>query len=238
MNANAVAKNYAQLTPGERWRLILAASGRGDEAERDRLCNVGGRITLSMSDHSPYCMAFHELALLTFIELLEDAARCRDAWEHHGDVCELCGADDEEEQESDDDAGAGQSEEAEEEPGETAAAERESDDAGEGSVWRSLHLALAAGYLLRAKADGWQLFCERLSIPPFLLVEGLPGFDRLQRALAAAGETAFTPEGFLRWLNANRPAGAPELTEAPLTAEGMASATEAMFRKQVKWWGG
>jgi len=31
MNANAVAKHYGILTPEERFRLILAASGRGDE---------------------------------------------------------------------------------------------------------------------------------------------------------------------------------------------------------------
>lgn len=34
MNANAVAKHYAILTAEERFRLILAASGRGDAAER------------------------------------------------------------------------------------------------------------------------------------------------------------------------------------------------------------
>jgi hypothetical protein len=37
MNANALVKNYGRLAPEERFRLILAARGRGDEAESDRL---------------------------------------------------------------------------------------------------------------------------------------------------------------------------------------------------------
>ena len=68
------------LTPEERFRLILAASGRGDEAERDRLVNAAERITLSMPDHSPFAHAFSELALLVFVEMLEDAARYNDAF--------------------------------------------------------------------------------------------------------------------------------------------------------------
>ncbi len=74
MKAPPLAKNYKCLTPEERFRLILAASGRGDEAERDRLKNAGGRITLSLQDHAPYAQAFGDLALLIFIELLEEAA--------------------------------------------------------------------------------------------------------------------------------------------------------------------
>ena len=74
MKAPPLAKNYKALTPEERFRLILAASGRGDEAEAARLVNAGGRITLSVPDHSPYAHAFSDLALMTFIDLLEEAA--------------------------------------------------------------------------------------------------------------------------------------------------------------------
>ena len=48
MNANAIAKNYSRLTPEERFHLILAASGRGDEAERDRLLHARMRINDSL----------------------------------------------------------------------------------------------------------------------------------------------------------------------------------------------
>lgn len=75
MNVNALARNYGRLTAEERFRLILAAGGRGDEAERDRLAQAGGRLTLSVPDHAPYGHAFEELVLLTYIELLEEAAR-------------------------------------------------------------------------------------------------------------------------------------------------------------------
>ena len=90
---------------------------------------------------------------------------------------------------------------------------------------------------MRTKADGWKLFCARLTVPPFLLWEGFPGFDRLQRALALTEKAAFTPEKFLRWLNTVRPAGKPELTEAPLTVEGVADANEKVFRQRTAWWG-
>src|SRR5262249_4534363 len=103
---------------------------------------------------------------------------------------------------------------------------------------------LAAGFVLRTKADGWKRFCERRSVPPFATWEGLPGLDRVRRALALADGidslpgAAFAPEGFLRWLNAVRPTREPELKEAPLTAEAVAAATEEVFRRRVDWWGG
>ena len=103
---------------------------------------------------------------------------------------------------------------------------------------RALDIALAAGYMLRTTANGWKLFCERLNVPPFLLWEESPGFDRVQRALALAEKAAFVPEGFLRWINRVRPKGEPELTAVPLTPEGVAAATAEAFRQRVQWLGG
>jgi hypothetical protein len=91
--------------------------------------------------------------------------------------------------------------------------------------------------MLRAKAEGWKLFCERLNIPPFLYWQDLPGFDRLQRALDLAKQLAFTPEGILKWSNRIRPKGAPELTKFPLNAEDIAAETEKAFRERAQWWG-
>jgi hypothetical protein len=54
------------LAPEERFRLILAAGARGDEAERDRLRHSGERITLRMEDHAPWAHAFDELAMIEF----------------------------------------------------------------------------------------------------------------------------------------------------------------------------
>lgn len=238
MSAHAVAKHYGNLTPEERFRLILAASGRGDEAERDRLVTAGGRLTLSMQDHAPYAHAFAELALLVYIELLEEAARYLDALARADEPGDMFGDDAEDE--------GGREAEAVEEPGdnqgesaERADADPAEEDACERPLWqRTLDLALAAGFVLRTKAEGWKRFCERRNVPTFLYWEGFPGFDRLQRALALAEHAAFVPEGMLRWLNAIRPAGKPELAEVPLTAEGVAAATEEMFQKRVDWWGG
>jgi hypothetical protein len=215
MNANTLARHYGTLTPEERFRLILAASGRGDEAERDRLAHAGGRIRLSMQDHAPYSHALHELSVLIFVELLEEAARYLEALDRADDPFDFFEEDETEEE---------------------SAAGRRKRSLSE----RSLDLALAAGFVLRTKAEGWKLFCERSTLSPFAVWEGLPGLERLQRALELAEQAAFVPEGFLRWLNDRRPAGEPERTEVPswLTVEGVADATAKMFQGRVAWWRG
>jgi len=230
MNAKAVARHYGSLTPEERYRLIVAAGARGDQAEQDRLANAGQRITLSMPDHSPYAHAFDELALLIFIELLEGAASYFEAFGWADDFADDEAGEVPDESDEEDDA--------EEEPNSTTDAEAE-EETEERPTWRrSLDLALATGYVLRTKAEAWKLFCERLNVPPFRLWEGLPGFDRLQRALALTERAAFVPEGFLRWLNRVRPAGEPERTEIPLTAERLADAAMKLFQECVQSWGG
>jgi hypothetical protein len=227
MNASAVARHYGSLTPEERFRLILAAGARGDEAEQDRLVNSARTATFSTSDHAPFARAFDDLATLVFIELLEEAARYHDALDNADEDRALIDA-----AEADEEAG----DEAAEEPDAKAEAEPASPSAGRRPFWqRSRDLAKAAGYLLRTKAEGWKLFCERLNVPPFALWRLYPGLDRLQRALALAEQAAFDTEGFLRWLNAIWPTGKPERTAVPLTVEELAAAVEAMFRERVEW---
>jgi hypothetical protein len=228
MNTNTIAKNYDTLTPEERFRLILAASGRGDDAERDRLARTGRAITLTMQNHYPYAHAFDELAHFTFIELLEDVARYHDANESATEALGVA-ADDEATEDDDEN----------EENQETAAVEPAEEQPSDRPLWqRFLSLTYALGCVLRTKLEGWKLFCERLNVPPFLLWEALPGFDRLQRALSVVEKAAFTPEDFLRWLNAIRPAGQPELLQVRLTVEAVATETLETFNARVKWWGG
>jgi hypothetical protein len=227
MNANAVARHYDRLTPEERFRLILAASGRGDEAEKDRLRRAGGQLTLTFPGHFPFAKAFSDLAWRIYVELLEDAARYLDALDRtddHGD-----------------DSDADETDPDEQGEGEVADAEEIPADKGTGKRpvgGRLLDLVLVAGFVLRTKADGWKRFCERLAVPPWLLWQGHPGFDRLQHALSLAETAAFTPEGMVRWMNATRPADEPERTKAPLTVEGQAAGLEMTFREIARWWGG
>ncbi len=185
MTTIAIARNYDKLSPEERFRLILAASGRGDEAERDRLLRTGKRISLSMPDHSCHAHAFDELATLIFVELLEETAKYHDAM----DAFDLDAGDeaieyDDEPKDSDKSPEADTRELMEEH--------------GRPPWARWLAIAYAQGYVLRSKVEGWKLFCERLNVPPFYLWEGLPGFDRLQRTLSVVEEAAFTSEDFLR----------------------------------------
>jgi hypothetical protein len=245
-DTKALVRHYDNLTPEERFRLILAAGARGDEAEQDRLRSASERITLSMQDHAPYAHAFEELAFLVFIELLEEAAQYFEAFARADDAHDIL---DDEEKEAgealDEEEVGGEGEEANEDNREVEASDAKGDVAwaeeapGQRSVEeRFLDMALATGFVLRTKAEGWKRFCEQMTLPPFAVWEGLPGFDRLRRALKLAERAAFAPEGFLRWLNDIRPAGEAKRTEVPLTVEGVAEETEELFRKRVDWWGG
>jgi hypothetical protein len=235
MKADVLARHYDRLTPEERFRLILAAGARGDEVERDRLVRAGRRITLSVQDHAPYAHAFEELARMLFLDLLEEAAQYVDLFAR-ADAEGVFGAEEEAEGGEAEEEEANAAEEASEAEADVDSGEHE---AGEGSLGeRYLDLALAAGFVLRTKAEGWKLFCAQMTVPPFVLWEALPGFDRLQHALNVSEKAAFVAEGFLRWLNTIRPAGELEVTHVPLTAERLAAATEEVFRERVRWWGG
>ncbi|MFL5340568.1 MAG: hypothetical protein ACJ8F7_10500 [Gemmataceae bacterium] len=220
MNANAIARQYEQLTPAERFPLILAAAARGDEVERERLNNTAGRIELSMPDQTPYVEAFQQLALLTIIELLAAAAEYLE-WLDRAD--------------------ARLSADVKGQPkprrGKTR---RTGNRAADRPEWeRYLQIAYAGGFMLKTKMAGWKLFCERRNFPPFWFWEGLPGFDRLQRALETAEFAAFTPDGMVTWLNSIRPEGRPEIAAPNLiSVEKCAAESEAMFRRQVEWWKG
>jgi len=101
-----------------------------------------------------------------------------------------------------------------------------------------LAFAGATAYVLRAKARGWKLFCERMNLTVPLLWAGLPGSERLMRSIAAARRAASSPKEFLAWMNRQRPAGTPEVKEIKFTAEWVAEETEREFRERVRWWTG
>jgi hypothetical protein len=225
MNGDGIAKHYDRLAPEERFRLILAAGARGDGAEQGRLRRAGRTITLSMPEHAPHAHAFDELARLCFIELLEEAARYREAFTDTDDA----------------DSFADGGSEGQDDEGDGPGAEGAPADGGHRTrplSERRLDLILVAGFVLRTKAEGWKLFCERMAVPPFALWEPLPGFERFQRALALTEFATFAPEEVLRWLNDIRPEGASEVTEVRLTAERVADEAASMFHERVTWWGG
>jgi hypothetical protein len=219
MSAHAVAKHYDRLTPDERFRLSLAAIERGDESEQERLSQAGKDLVLSMPDLAPWSHAFDELAMLIFMELLEEAAKHRQAFERWCDADESWGED-----------------EADEDQSPSAESIRP-------MKARCLDLYLAQGFMLATKVDGWKLFCQRLNIPPFALWQHLPGFDRLQLAIELLQDNefrpgpAFRPEAMLRYLRSFRdqPEPSPENLICP---ERLAADLDSLFRQRVQWWGG
>jgi hypothetical protein len=219
MSPNGLAKHYPTLTPEERFRLIVAAHGRGDTAEADRLSAAAKRITFSNWDYSPYAHAFIELAIVTLLELLDDVARHDEARQRWTDDAMRDFF-----------------------VGKRRRGTRRKDSTTLSDGPRDLYLAV--GFILRTKAAGWRLFCERMGIAPFALWKYLPGFERLQKALTLLEGTsersgpAFGSADMVNWLNRVRPAGAPEATETGiLTPAKIADETEEAFRERARWWG-
>ena len=214
-------------------RLILAASGRNDEAERDRLAQAASQITIAMTDHGPFANAFSDIANLMFIELLADSADYLDLCQR---TCEMMELGDEEDETARTAKQVGEESTEHSESG--SHGESEEITESECSAWyQNLALSYAVGYLLRTKIAGWELFCGRLDVPPFLLWEMAPGYERFQHVRAVTEKTAFVAEGFLQWLNSRRPKGKPELLQAPLTVEMVADENDKAFRQRILWWG-
>jgi hypothetical protein len=74
VNSNALAKHYDTLTPRERLPLILAASAREDEVERERLVRSAPKVAYRVTDFFGLALAFNELSMLHLMELLDTSA--------------------------------------------------------------------------------------------------------------------------------------------------------------------
>lgn len=74
MNTNGLAKLYYRLTPKERLPLILAASARGDEAERNRLAHSAPKEAFGLPDYHGRAEGMQLVSLLHMLELLDAAA--------------------------------------------------------------------------------------------------------------------------------------------------------------------
>jgi hypothetical protein len=93
--------------------------------------------------------------------------------------------------------------------------------------------------MLKTKAAGWELFCSRLTVPPYLLWTVLPGHERYQRALKAAERASYDAEEFLQWRERMAAKwGDNGKRVRPFTAEREADDLEATFRERVRWWQG
>lgn len=74
MNTNGLAKLYEHLTPKERLPLIIAASARGDEVERDRLAHSAPREGFRLPDYHGLSEGMELVSLFHLLELLDAAA--------------------------------------------------------------------------------------------------------------------------------------------------------------------
>jgi hypothetical protein len=246
VKAGTLTRHYDQLTPKERFQLIVAAGARGDTVEQDRLKSAGERRTYTAPDYAPWSHAFEEVAMLIFLELLDDAGEHNDTFRRWCDTNESWTDDGD-----DDDAPADEGDDddrvdATPDPAIANEASTPEDvDLEQTLATRYLDLYLAQGFMLKTKLAGWKTFCEQLSIPPFAMWKFLPGFDRLRRTLERLEDNefrpgpAFLPEGMRRWLSEIRPDGQPEPSmEDLISPERFADGLDEVFRERVEWWGG
>jgi len=75
MNTRALARHYGQLTPWERVPLIMAAVGRGDEVEHERLVASAPKSAYRIHDHFGLSQAIREVSDWHFMEMLDLAAQ-------------------------------------------------------------------------------------------------------------------------------------------------------------------
>jgi hypothetical protein len=243
----ALAEQYSALTAEERFRLIEAAFGRGDDDARERLISTGRRIALTLSDHAPHTLAFDEIALAMFIEVLETAAGYLEKL-HLARAADDGGAPADDGPDDGDGADAEESDEAFESEAEAPfdahadASYAELTPAARTQA-RLLDCALIDGFFLKLKVGAWTLFCERIGVPPFATWQRLPGFRRVERALGLAETIAFTAEGvarFRRRLEEEEGGGddRPEETAPAYSVASSAAEIEECYRQAVGWWDG
>jgi hypothetical protein len=227
VNTNRVARHYDRLTAEERFALIVQANTRGHKVESDRLVRAGRHIMLTLPGHAPHSFAFSEIANFTLLELLDAAASFENAATAARECQDSLPAGDLDNLEED----------GTEEPGSDHAADVEQDDAQDPADWQCFDMMLAHGHVLKVKGDGWQTFCRRLNLPPFVFWQQLPGWRRLERALKVAERCSFTLDGMLSFMNVHRPDPGPEITaDKMLTAESFASELEQQYRARVRFW--
>lgn len=211
MNVNQVKAQYSQFSAEERFRLILAASGRNDATEREQLVNSGHVKNLALSDHWPYAQAFTEIATFVFMELLEEAGVYHDLLMNRNTKHASA---------------------------EKEVPEGEADSDCMDQAWqKEFDLLLVTGCILHLKLKGWELFCQKLHVPDRLLWQEFPGYQRLDRLLELSKGLSFVPKGFLRWLNRNRPKGSPKHKRLPITSKQIARSNEHVYRDRARWWG-
>jgi hypothetical protein len=156
MNTLKLHHHYDLLEPEERFRLLLAAAGRHDDQEHERLMRSASCVAFRMPDHAPWAHAFHEIATLTMMELVENAAAYDEAFHHTIEMM--------------DDTDDGDEDELSDEECDTEDSDMSPVVDPARLPWvRAMGVVYAAGFVLKTKADGWTRFCERLNIPPLLL---------------------------------------------------------------------
>ena len=137
MNSNGLAKHYEALTPRERVPLIMAASSRGDEVERERLVNSAPKSGLRVANYFGFSQAVQEACFAYLLDQLNLAA-C--FWRAEGLLASVCDLADHPKR------------------------RKKRDESEQAREDRMLFLVRWFGYRIVVNADAWRRFCAELNI--------------------------------------------------------------------------
>lgn len=223
MNTKISSKMYDQLTARERLSLLLAASGRQDAVERQRLMDSAPRESFSAPHHYGLITALVKAADTHLLSLLDVAASYWQWWGllgwHHVS------------RHSQTVAGQG---------GVAATSALPVEDKEE---LRLMGMVRFQGYLFITYVDGWKQFCRDWPLDPAPLLHSKPGWDMVVRTEAQARKDAYLPEEAELFLISEMPLpeeDTDEELELPqvVTVQGMAQAWRAYIEHYLECHGG
>jgi hypothetical protein len=171
MNTHGLSQLYDQLTPAERLALIMAASVRGDEAEKQRLIAAAPEVSLRVPDYYPLAKALANVVDYHLLTLLDLAAQF---WQWWGMWITHIGRDSS--------------------AGNPKTGRRRKTDADRLREWRVRGITRYFASRFVAHRHGWQQFCTDMHIDPEVQLDFMIGWDTILRTDEAARELAFSAE--------------------------------------------
>ena len=176
MNTNPLTRRYKELTARERLQLIIAASARGDDVEREKLLGSAPTICLRAGHHYHLAEALFRAAHCHVAFLSDLAAKYWQWWGLWGWHCLR----DETEKGN---GGAGRKR-----------------GAARTAETRLCNLTRYHAFLFVTHVDGWKKFCDELLIDAEVLLDDMPGWEMAKRTEGKAREDALSRDDALMFL--------------------------------------
>jgi hypothetical protein len=213
MDTACLARHYDHLTPPERVPLIIAATLRGDDVERERLIDTAPVETFGLPDYQGHAFALSEAGKFYRMEQLELVAQY---WHCMMEVAASANA----------------------KRSARRAAATDSPDKGppfeKSNVW--IYGALCTAYRYRRNREGWEIFCRGMSIDPDTHIAPLIGSAEIERIEAEMPESDLSTDELVELAAALKIPGPPAQPFEAITAEEIAERWRKFVDRIVREW--